>query len=212
VTQNWQRIVLFGIQPPAGRRIPCRRDPSRLGGIQDEWLVTNLELRWCRPRAQPIDRLGAAPDPMADKARIFLVEDHAGTARALRIYLENHDYQVSVADSVASALAHAEHEPFDLLLCDIGLPDGTGWDLMKILSANRSVRGIAFTASGSPEDIERSRKVGFMKHVMKGSSAEDLVSAIEDALKSKPDGSAERPPPSLRPRGLKKRSASGDDP
>src|SRR3954471_9741711 len=148
---------------------------------------------------------------MADKARIFVVEDHAGTARALRIYLEKHDYQVSVADSVASALAHAKQERFDLLLCDISLPDGTGWDLMKKLSASRSVRGIAFTASGSAEDVERSRKVGFMKHVVKGSSAEDLVLAIEDALKLKPDASAKRPRPSPRPRGSKKRSASGGD-
>jgi CheY-like chemotaxis protein len=123
---------------------------------------------------------------MAEKARIFVVEDHAGTARALKVYLENHGYAVSTADSVASALTHARQERFDLLLCDIGLPDGTGWDLMKTLSADRVVCGIAFTASCGPDDIERSRKAGFHTHLVKGSSAEDLVLAIEDALNAKP--------------------------
>jgi CheY-like chemotaxis protein len=144
---------------------------------------------------------------MADKARILVVEDHAGTALALTTYLERHGYHVSVANSVASALAHAEKESFDVLLCDISLPDGTGWELMKTLSADGTVRGIAFTASDSAEDIERSRKVGFLKHVVKGSPAEDLVSAIEDARKSKPQ---KRAVPA-RVRRVKKRSASGDN-
>jgi len=119
---------------------------------------------------------------MATKTRIFVVEDHETTARALKMFLETQGYDVAVAHGVASALEHADREPFDLLVCDISLPDGSGWDLMKKLSAKKPVRGIAFTASGSDEDISRSRKAGFMEHVVKGSAAEDLLRVIKHAL------------------------------
>jgi CheY-like chemotaxis protein len=131
---------------------------------------------------------------MATKGRIFIVEDHQTTARALKMYLETQGYDVAVANGVASALEHAKKSTFDLLVCDIGLPDGTGWDLMKKLSAKGPISGIAFTASGSAEDIARSRKVGFKQHLVKGSAAEDLVKAIEQALnsKTKPTASPKR--------------------
>jgi DNA-binding response OmpR family regulator len=119
---------------------------------------------------------------MSDPARIFLVEDHAATARALKMFLEAKGYRVSVAGDVASALAYANSNMFDLLICDLGLPDGTGWDLMKKLSAFGAIRGIAFTASGSDDDIARSKRVGFLRHVMKGSSADELVDVIEQTL------------------------------
>ena len=90
---------------------------------------------------------------MASKGRIFVVEDHATTARALAMYLETQGYHVSVADSVASALKHASQVSFDVLVCDIGLPDGNGWDLMKSLSAIGPVRGIAFSASGTAKPL-----------------------------------------------------------
>ena len=123
---------------------------------------------------------------MGTKARIFVVEDHEPTARALKTYLETQGYDVTVANGVASALKRAKDANFDLLVCDISLADGTGWDLMKKLSERRPIRGIAFTASGAPEDIARSKAVGFIEHFVKGSPAEDLVSAIEQALNHQP--------------------------
>src|SRR5690349_14470172 len=123
---------------------------------------------------------------MPDNRKIFVVEDHPTTARALKMFLETQGYQVSVAEDVASALKFAQNNVFDLLICDLSLPDGSGWDLMKKLSANGPIRGIAFTASGSEEDIARSKKVGFMHHVVKGAGTEELVSVIEQTLKTKP--------------------------
>jgi len=122
---------------------------------------------------------------MATKTRIFVVEDHETTARALKMLLETQGYDVAVAHGVGSALEHANREPFDLLICDISLPDGSGWDLMKKLSAKERVRGIAFTASGSDEDISRSREVGFLDHVVKGSDAEDLLRVVKHALNNR---------------------------
>src|SRR5689334_2406591 len=119
---------------------------------------------------------------MAKKAHIFIVEDHPSTARALRMYLETQGYRVDHASDMASALAMAGNDgKFDLLICDISLPDGTGWDLMKKLSARSALRGIAYTASGSDDDMARSKKAGFIKHLVKGCSTEELTQAIEDA-------------------------------
>ena len=132
---------------------------------------------------------------MTRTCRIFVVEDHPSTARALKEYLETQGYIVTVAGDVASALQFAKNGEFDLLICDIGLPDGSGWDLMKKLSAHRPVRGIAYTASGSAADIAQSEKVGFFKHLVKGSSTEELVAVIQEALNSdgKPTVAATRP-------------------
>jgi CheY-like chemotaxis protein len=120
---------------------------------------------------------------MSQQPRLFVVEDHATTARALKMFLESQGYIVTVAGDVASALKMAKDTPFDLLICDLSLPDGTGWDLMTKLSAIGPVRGIAFTASGSPEDVARSKQVGFLQHVVKGSSADELVEVIRETLK-----------------------------
>lgn len=116
------------------------------------------------------------------KPRILVVEDHPTTARALTMYLETQGFAVKVAEDVASALETAKPGAFDLLICDLGLPDGTGWDLMKKLSARAPVRGIAYTASGSEEDIAKSKRAGFIKHLVKGCSTEELTAVIREAL------------------------------
>ena len=57
---------------------------------------------------------------------------------------------------------------FDLIVSDIGLPDGTGLDLMrKVKSAGRIVPAIALTGYGMDEDIRRSREAGFTTHMTK---------------------------------------------
>src|SRR4051812_49095584 len=105
---------------------------------------------------------------MPSRAKLLLVEDHPATAQALKMYLETQRYLVEVVGDVASALEAATARAFDLLICDLNLPDGTGWDLMKKLSSKQPVRAIAFTASGADEDMAQSERVGFLKHVVKG--------------------------------------------
>ena len=120
---------------------------------------------------------------MAGNQKIFVVEDHPTTARALKMFLETQGFEVSLAENIASALEFARDNSFDLLICDLSLPDGSGWDLMKELRTTGPVRGIAFTASGSEQDIARSKEAGFIDHVVKGCSADDLVAVIKQSLK-----------------------------
>ena len=74
--------------------------------------------------------------------RIIVVEDHASTAQALQKFLTTIGYKVYVAPDIASARALAKAIEFDVLLSDLRLPDGTGWDLMEELSATKPVRAI----------------------------------------------------------------------
>ena len=123
---------------------------------------------------------------MARRSKLLLVEDHPGTARALKMFLETHGYAIAIAGDVASAIDAAKAESFDLFICDLSLPDGTGWDLMKKLSKEKPERAIAFTASDSYDDIARSEKVGFLKHVVKGCAGEELSGVVAEVLKMEP--------------------------
>jgi PAS domain S-box-containing protein len=113
---------------------------------------------------------GAAPDREAGPRsgrRVLLVEDHADTLAAMAQLLEMFGYTVRTADSVASALQAAEGERVDVVVSDIGLPDGSGLDLMRQLLARQPVRGIALSGFGMEEDLRKSREAGFVEHLTK---------------------------------------------
>lgn len=103
----------------------------------------------------------------ADRPRILLVEDHPDTSNMLNRLLSINGFCVHVAGSKATALAAAADQPFDLVVSDIGLPDATGYELMRELSARYGLRGIALTGYGMDEDIEQSREAGFAEHLVK---------------------------------------------
>ncbi len=123
--------------------------------------------------------IASAPRPApARPLEILLVEDHADTARLTARLLEVDGHRVRIAASVAAAMDEAMARPFDLLISDLGLPDGTGIDLMRRLSALRPVRGIALSGFGMDEDIERSRESGFAMHLTKPVDMDTIRAAI----------------------------------
>jgi PAS domain S-box-containing protein len=118
-------------------------------------------------------------------ASILLVEDHADTARVLRRILENAGYVVSHADSVARARELAGGTHFDLVISDVGLPDGTGVELMRFLHTEHRLRGIALSGFGTDEDVAASSAAGFSEHLTKPVDWPHLRSAIERVLATK---------------------------
>jgi PAS domain S-box-containing protein len=110
--------------------------------------------------------------------RILLVEDHEPTRNSLTQLLLLRRHKVMAAASLGEARAAAKKEKFDLLISDIGLPDGTGFDLMKELRDNYGLKGIALTGFGTEQDISRSRESGFVTHLTKPIR----MSSLEDAL------------------------------
>ena len=113
--------------------------------------------------------------------RLIVVEDHANTAEGLKKFLKAVGYQVFVATDMASALWLASSVQFDLLLSDLGLPDGRGWELLRQLKAKRHIRAIAFSAHNSPEDLKQSAEAGFIEHLPKALVPDKLCAAIERA-------------------------------
>lgn len=107
--------------------------------------------------------------------RILLVEDHADTARLMRRLLAIDGHEVRWAADVAAALQLAATFDFDLLLSDLGLPDGTGVDLMRALREKGSLLpGIILSGYGQDRDIERSLEAGFAAHLVKPLSLQQL--------------------------------------
>lgn len=111
--------------------------------------------------------------------RILLVEDHGDTADMMRLVLTMHGHDVKLAGDVATALEEAGRSAFDLLVSDLGLPDGSGTDLMTELRRRGfKMPGIALSGYGQEQDIRRSRDVGFAAHLTKPASADRLAEAI----------------------------------
>lgn len=114
-------------------------------------------------------------------SRILLVEDDETTRATLARLLGRHGYQVTTADTLAAARELAAHHSFDLVTSDIGLPDGTGHELMTELKAKYGLSGIALSGYGMREDIQRSLASGFVSHLTKPVDIEALERAIDDA-------------------------------
>ncbi len=109
---------------------------------------------------------------------VLLVEDHKPTARALAQLLGRRNYEVVTADCVAEAKTAAGRKNFDLLISDIGLPDGNGYELMRSLHDQYGLIGIALTGYGMEEDVRRSEAAGFIAHLTKPVSVQTLDSAL----------------------------------
>lgn len=128
--------------------------------------------------------------PGSEPAVILLVEDHADTARVLRRILEHGGYSVWHAESVARARDLAGERPYDLVISDLGLPDGTGVELMRFLRARYGLSGIALSGFGTEEDIAASSGAGFAEHLIKPVDWPQLHGAIERLLARKTDRAA----------------------
>ena len=83
------------------------------------------------------------------------------------------------ADSVAQARKIAGDHQFELLISDIGLPDGNGNDLMNELREAYGVKGIALTGYGMEEDIARGKAAGFVTHLTKPVRIQSLENALQ---------------------------------
>jgi CheY-like chemotaxis protein len=118
--------------------------------------------------------------PRADeRIKVLLVEDHQDSRELLADLLGELNCDVKAASSIAAALQLAAAERFDVLLSDLGLPDGTGWDLMKQLRDRHAMKGIALSGYGTDEDQQRSHEAGFCDHVVKPVDPTRLMEVLQ---------------------------------
>jgi CheY-like chemotaxis protein len=92
-------------------------------------------------------------------------------------------HEVTTAATVAEALRVAETVDIDLIVSDIGLPDGSGLELMRQITARRgTVPAIALTGYGMEDDIQRSRAAGFTAHLTKPIDFTKLAAMIRQVV------------------------------
>ena len=111
--------------------------------------------------------------------RILLVDDHEDTLRILARLLRKWGYEVTTANSVQSALERASEQHFDLLISDLGLPDGSGRDVMRELKGRYNLQAIALSGYGTDEDIRLSLETGFAEHLTKPVSFQALRMSVQ---------------------------------
>jgi signal transduction histidine kinase/ActR/RegA family two-component response regulator len=131
----------------------------------------------------PRKRLDARP------RRLLLVDDHHDTCTGMKMMLERRGYDITVAHSADQALEKARSQEFDLVISDIGLPDRSGYELMRELQTTGSVRGIALSGYGMEHDVTKARAAGFSEHLTKPINFERLEATIENLLDLEPASS-----------------------
>ena len=137
---------------------------------------------------RPAHDKGAPADAAREPGlRILLVEDHTDTREAIAELLGLYGHEVATAASVATALAavvagtDAEGCAFDLIISDLGLPDGTGLDLMREIRTRcgDGIKAICLSGYGMEEDMRQSREAGFLAHLTKPVSLQELEAVLQ---------------------------------
>ena len=159
---------------------------AALDGINGETETVMLLRRSVQQMASSITNTldsfsgGSAEPPKFREAalpieRIVVVEDHPDTARAFTSLLARAGYNVHLCETATAARNAVRHG--DFLLCDLGLPDESGWSLMNDLS-RRGFTGIAISGYATDEDKCRSAASGFLAHLTKPVEFTKLVEEI----------------------------------
>ena len=119
--------------------------------------------------------------PAAGRRRlnVLVVEDHDDSRRLMAMLLRSFGYTVHAAGTVGAAKAAAAGERFDVLVSDVGLPDGTGTELMRDLRRLYDLPGVALTGHGLAEDVRRCQEAGFAEHLTKPVDPQQLRAAID---------------------------------
>lgn len=134
------------------------------------------------PASEAVDQPGPSVDHSSlAGVHVFIVDDDPGACELLRRILELKDARVSAASSTAEAMKKITELSPDILLCDIGMPERSGYDLIReIRSASELARlpAVAVTAFSRPEDRVLAVQAGFDMHVAKPVNVNELMTVI----------------------------------
>jgi len=123
------------------------------------------------------------PPPIPGKGlRILVVEDHADTLRVLARLLDHFGHKISVADSTQSALQFLQSNVFDVILADINLPDGSGYEVVSQAKQKQAVKAVALTGFDREEDIRRGKEAGFDFHLSKPVDFHELRTVLNQFM------------------------------
>jgi CheY-like chemotaxis protein len=129
--------------------------------------------------AKKTDQASRAPKHLAKPLRILLVEDHRDTRHMLSRLLTHFGHQVLTAGNIHNALDIVASENIEVLLCDIGLPDGSGYEVISQAQQKRPIKAVALTGFGTDEDLRRSKEAGFDFHLVKPVDLHELQTILD---------------------------------
>jgi CheY-like chemotaxis protein len=133
------------------------------------------------PVSAPASALpGTSARDGARRLRMLLVEDNEDAAMAMSMSLEYMGYEVTHAPTLREALAVGTQQRFDVIVTDLGLPDGSGLELGPVLAARAPL--IALSGFGSAEDVARSMSAGFVAHLVKPTDPDDVHATVGKVL------------------------------
>ncbi|CAD6510797.1 hybrid sensor histidine kinase/response regulator [Paraburkholderia metrosideri] len=113
---------------------------------------------------------------------VLLIEDHEDTAEVMAQLIRSLGHDVTVVGRVDDALAATQLQTFDLIVSDVGLPDGTGLDFIKAFREHSDAPAVALTGFGTDEDVRRCLSAGFTSHLTKPVNFGQLETMIEGAV------------------------------
>lgn len=121
---------------------------------------------------------------MAENARLLLVEDEINVGQTLQERLSQEGFEVRWAHGVAAAGNELSSGRFEIALLDVGLPDGSGFDLAaKIRESSPSTAIVFVTALGRPEDRIQGLELGAEDYIVKPFHFRELLLRVQNALK-----------------------------
>ena len=124
---------------------------------------------------------GVQASEVSRPLRIFIVENHADTLKWISRYLESMGHKVLSARTMTEALEALPAAGCEVLISDIGLPDGDGWELLRTVRLSRPIYAIAMSGFGMNADRVKSKAAGYRHHLLKPFVPRELDDALEEA-------------------------------
>lgn len=115
--------------------------------------------------------------------KILLVEDDLSLIEGLKFSLTKHDFEVRVARTVAEAIASFNQNEYNLVLLDLMLPDGSGFEICKRIREISKIPIIFLTASDEEVNIVMGLDIGGDDYITKPFKLNELISRIHAALR-----------------------------
>jgi DNA-binding response OmpR family regulator len=157
----------------------CIREPGHLA-LPDE-------VAWNGGVTQPIAAAGTLAGTPT-RPSVLVVDDEPGILEFVEMGLAQDGIRVLRAASVAAGLQLARSEAPDLMIIDVGLPDGDGFDLLARVRADSDVPVIMLTARGTVEDRVRGLEMGADDYVAKPFHFAELLARVRAHLRRRASG------------------------
>jgi CheY-like chemotaxis protein len=116
--------------------------------------------------------------------RILITEDHADTARVMKMLLERYGMIVQTTGTIAEALDLARQEKFDVLIGDMRLPDGDGFMLNRAVRQTQNLKSICLSGDPVTSDDEHDPAAGFTAYLTKPVDLPKLLETIREITSS----------------------------